>query len=464
MYLKKYLFLLVLILTVVTSSKTFAQEKNQSEIDLEKVAKSGLKFSFNDRGSSYLKIGIGVQLWYRYMEMNPNTIDKNTKHPIDYYSDFALRRMRMSMMLNYENRHFVYTQFGLTSEASYNGLHSGIFFHDLWYKARIAKNTFIGGGLHMWNGLSRLSNVTYTAQITLDNPGINFPNVNVSDDFVRQYGVFLQGQFRKFDYSFSVNQPLLSSNSFKILNDNEIVAKGDLGIAFNRYHNNFNYKGYVSYSIFNKESVSKTPFKAMTYYGKKGSFFNVGAGFQYVDEASGILRQDVDIDQTLTVEQHKQLSLSADVWFEKPLANESVLNIYAAYYNYDYGDNYLKSSAVMGGFATSSSNGGSTVQGAGINQFYIGTGDAMYFSIAYIIPRNIYESSKKIMPFYAVTRKNFEGLNEASIQHDFGVQYLILGNNVKLSAQYSTRPIFDSSTLLVSENKGMFVLQLHAKF
>ena len=464
MYLRKFLFLLVLIISVVVAPKVYAQEKDKSEIDLAKLAKRGAVLKFNEQGSSYLKFGMGVQLWYRYMEMNPNTVDKNTQHPIDYYSDFALRRMRMSVMLNFENRHIIYSQFGLTSEASYNGLHSGIFFHDLWYKTRVAKNTYIGGGLHMWNGLSRLSNVTYASQITLDNPGINFPNVNVSDDFVRQYGIFLQGQFKKFDYSFSVNQPLLSTNSSKVLNDAEIVAKDDLGTAYNRYHNNFSYKGYLSYSVFNKEGVSKTPFKAMTYYGKKGRFLNVGAGFQYVDEASGILRQDTDIDQTITVEQHKQLSLSADLWFEQPLANESVLNIYAAYYNYDYGDNYLKSSAVMGGFAASNPDGVSPAQGSGINQFYIGTGDAMYFSIAYVIPKNIYDSNRKIMPFYAVTRKNFEGLNEASIQQDFGVQYLILGNNVKLSAQYSTRPVFDSSSLLVSENKGMFVLQLHAKF
>jgi|LGOV01.1.fsa_nt_gb hypothetical protein len=472
MVLKNCTFSLVLMILITINHKgfsqstdiTIAQSTDSLEKNIDKIVKHGVVLKFNNAGSSYLKFGMGVQLWYRNMEMNPNTIDKRTEKPIDYYSDFALRRMRMSMMLNYEGQHFIYSQFGLTSESSYNGLHSGMFFHDLWYKARVAEKTYLGAGLHMWNGLSRLSNVTYATQLTLDNPGINFPNVNVADDFVRQYGVFLQGQISNFEYSFSVNQPLLPISSTKILNDSEIIENGNLNTAYNRYHSNFNYKGYVYYSLFEKESVAKTPFKRMTYYGEKGMFLNIGTGFQYVAEASGALMINLVDDTDVTVKQYSQLSYAVDLWYEQPLMDESVLNIYTAYYKYEYGPNYLKSGSVMGGFAASNPNEDSPAQGSGINQFSIGTGDALYLSMSYVIPKNIFRSNKKIMPFYAVTYKNFEGLNEASVQHDFGLHYLILGNNVKLSAQYSTRPIYDSNSLKVIENKGLFTLQLHAKF
>ena len=461
MSVKKHLRLILLTILFIESSQVISQviEKNNS---LAETIKRGVVLKLNDKGSSYFKFGMGVHLWYRNMEMNPNSINKNTELHINNYSDFALRRMRISAMINYESKHIIYTQFGLTSEASYNGLHSGIFFHDLWYKYRVGEKSYLGGGLHMWNGLSRLSNVSYATQLTLDNPGVNFPNVNVSDDFVRQYGVFFQGQLGKFDYSFSINQPLLSSTSKKILNDSEILDKGNYGIAYNRYHSNFSYKGYISYSMFNAESVSTTPFKKMTYYGKKGTFLNIGGGFQYVSDASGILvKEDANITKVVF---NKQLSTSVDLWYEKPLINESVINIYSAFYNYEYGSNYLKSGAVMGGFATEDNPNDSPAQGVGINQFTIGTGNVVYLSVSYVIPKNIYNSNKKIMPFVACTYKNFEGLKEEFFQYDFGFHYLIMGDNVKLSTQYSTRPIYSSTSLEVTDVKGLFVLQLQAKF
>jgi hypothetical protein len=463
MFAKRYLLLLGVAFLFAGLKSGYSQSKEEVNI-LDDIVKKGLVLRLNESGSSYLKFGMGVQFWYRNMDMNPNTMDKNTEKPIDYYSDLAMRRMRMSTMINYESKHFLYTQFGISSAASYDGLHSGIFFHDLWYKTRIAKNTFLGGGLHMWNGLSRLSNVTYATQLTLDNPGVNFPNVNVADDFVRQYGVFLQGQFRKFDYLFSVNKPLLSTTSSKILNDREIIEKGDFGTAYNRYHSNFSYRAYVSYSLFETEAVAKTPFKTMTYYGKKGTFLNIGGGFQFSAEASGVLVYNNEIEMKPIVSREGQLALSFDLWYEKPLANESVINIYSAYYKYNYGNNYLKIGSVMGGFATDYKVDESPAQGAGINQFLIGTGDVAYFSVSYVIPTSIINSKKKIMPFYAAIYKNFDGLNEASLQHDFGVHYMLLGNNVKLSAQYSTRPIYSSTSLDVVDTKGLFILQLQAKF
>lgn len=458
MTIKNYYIFTIIFLLLAFYSKGFSQSIDSVETKINKIVNSGIILKLNDKGSSYMKFGMGVQLWYRYMEMNPNTIDARTQEPIDYYSDLALRRMRMSVMLNYENRHFIYTQLGLTSEANYDGLHTGMFFHDLWYKARIANNIFIGGGLHMWNGLSRLSNVSYATQLTLDNPGVNFPNVNVSDDFVRQYGVFVHGLYKKVDFSFSINQPIQPTTSSKIYNDLEIIALNSLNIAYNRYHSSFSYKGYVSYSFLETEPVAKTPFKSMTHFGKKGSFLNIGGGFQYVADASGAL-----VDKN-SVKHYSQLSFSADLWYEKPLANESVLNIYTAYYNYNFGPNYLKVSSVMGGFATNNPNGEPSAQGWGINQFSVGTGDVFYYSMSYVVPNSLFKSKKKIMPFFAVSYKNFERLKDTSLQYDFGIHYLVLGNNVKLSAQYSTRPVYNSKSLEISENKGLFILQLHAKF
>ncbi|MCK5781441.1 MAG: hypothetical protein KAH10_02550 [Flavobacteriales bacterium] len=454
----RYSLLIILLFFKFTS---FAQNEKTDESTINKtidrIAKEGFTFNVTESGSSSIKIGMGIHFWFREMQMNPGTIERSSLSPISHYSDIALRRMRMSFRMNIEGRHFLYAQFGLTSESNYNTLNSGMFFHDLWYKVKIAPKTYLGAGMHMWNGLSRLSNVTYATQMTLDNPGVNFPNVNVSDDFVRQYGVFFQGQLGKIDYQFSWNQPLMPTNSSKIFNDKEIEENGNVGVAYNRYHSNFSYKGYMAYSFLNHEKAEITPFKRMTYYGKSGRFLDLGAGFQFVSNASSAFDGE-------KIVHYNQTGLSVDIWYEEPLANESVLNIYTAYYNYGYGPNYLKISSVMGGFASPDPNKETAAQGSGIEQYIIGTGDILYFSISYVLPTTIYDSKKKIMPFAAVYYKDFEGLNEASFQTDFGIQYLVLSNNVKISAQYSFRPVYKESTLEVDEHKGALIVQLQAKF
>lgn len=458
-------YIVILIFYLIVIQDVISQDQ-QSKIDstdnlIQKIASKGLRLNFNEQGSSYVKFGVGLQFWYRNGEMNPGTVLRNTGEEISHYSDFALRRMRFSTLINYEDKYYLYTQFGLTSKSNYAPITSGMFFHDLWGKMRLAPKTYIGAGLHMWNGLSRLSNVSYSTTLALDNPTFNFPNVNVDDIFVRQYGVFFQGQLDRMDYQFSINQPLMPLVSISVFNDEEIKEFGNVGVAYNRYHTNFGYKGYVSYSFFNVEKVATTPFKTMSYYGKKGRFLNLGLGFQFTPEASGILLED-----RIEVEYHDQLGVSADIWFEQPLPNESSFNFYSAYYHYDYGDNYLRSVAVMGGFAAINPDPDANVaaQGSGIRQFYMGTGDIFYFNAAYVIPRSIYNHSHKIIPFYALSVKSFEGLNETSYQHDMGFHYAILGNKLKLTAQYSTRPIYEINSLTVIDSKSWFIFQTMFKF
>lgn len=450
---------LILLLLVITGINSFSQEHPATSDNnlAAKAAKQGLKVKLNEKGSSFVKFGLGMQFWYRNGEMNPGTVNQNTQESITHYSDFALRRLRLSALVNFESKYYLYTQFGLTSQNNTNSNHRGMFFHDFWGKIRLAPKTYFGAGLHMWNGLSRLSNVSYGSIMTLDNPTFNFPNVNVSDEFVRQYGIFLQGQLGGFDYSFSLNQPILPKESSSLFNDQEIAEKENVGVAYNRYHSNFSYKGYVSYSFFEQEKVATTPFKSMSYFGKKGRFLNLGVGFQYTPEASGILNDQGAVDQ------HQQLGLAADLWYEQPLPNESALNLYSAYYNYDYGDNYLRTVGVMNGFAAADPAGNVAAQGPGISQYYMGTGQIYYLNLGYTVPGSPFNTQHKMVPFYAMSYKDFEGLGEASHQHDLGVHYLILQNAVKISAQYSTRPVYDAETMKVSDHKGWFIMQLQFK-
>ena len=287
--------------------------------------------------------------------------------------------------------------------------------------------------------------------MSLDFPVTQFPNVNTNNQLNRQYGAFLQGRLGNFDYVLSVNQMMMPKDSKLIKTDNEILELNKAGLAYNRYVSGFTYKGYLSYSFFNKERLT-VPFKAMTYLGKKGKFLNIGAGFNYGADASGAIANKGDTKITT----YDQLVWSADVFFETPLANNSALTIYGVYYNANYGPNYLKKVAVMGAFAS----GGTSLNGPGIAEFNFGTGDMTYFSIAYVLPKNLTIAGNELMPYYSNQYRRFDGLNDSSFQHDFGLNYFIAGNKIKLTAQYSTRPIYSKESRSVDEYLGAFQFQL----
>jgi len=448
---KLYILLLGAFILISTSANAQEINKKSKEDTFRKTVNKGIKIKLNESGSSFTKVIIGLQFWYRNSQLNPGSKNKQTGEAISSYQDFATRRARVISYTNIEDRFYLWVHYGATNSASYDNLQKGMFFHDFWGKLRVAKNTYIGGGLHMWSGLSRYTMVGGLIQMSLDFPVTQFPNVNVNNQLNRQYGAFLQGRLGNFDYVFSVNQMMMPATSTFLKTDAEIVTINKPNIAYNRRLNGFTYKGYVSYSFLNKERLS-IPFKSMTYHGKKGKIFNIGAGFNYASEASGAIENT----GSTTVKKYAQFVWSADVFYETPLANKSALTLYGVYYNANYGPNYLKKVAVMGKYAS----GGTSLNGPGIAEFNFGTGDMAYASIGYLLPKNIIPGKNGLMPYYSVQYRNLDGLNQASVQHDFGLNYLIVGNKVKLTAQYSTRPIYGKTTKTIDEYKGQFIMQM----
>jgi len=454
-----YTFLFTLFI-LINSQLSFAQEvkatnsstEKSEGVNLKKLVKKAVRIKLTESGSSFSTFSAGIQMGYRNMEMNPGTKLAATGDAISNHQDVASRRTRFLLFTNIEDRFYMFINFGSTNSAYYdNQPQTNLFIHDFWGKFRIAKNTYIGGGLHMWSGLSRYTMVGGLMQMSLDFPVTQFPNVNTNNQLNRQYGAFLQGRLGNFDYVFSVNQMMMPKDSKFIKSDTEIIDANKVGMATNRYVTGFTYKGYVSYSFFEKERLT-VPFKIMTYLGKKGTFLNIGAGFNYGADAAGAIANAGDTEVT----KYDQLVWSADVFFEKPFANKSALTVYGVYYNANYGPNYLKKVAVMGAFAS----GGTSLNGAGIAEFNFGTGDMTYFSIGYLLPKSLWLGGNEIMPYYSNQYRNFDGLSEASLQHDFGLNYFIVGNKVKLTAQYSTRPVYNKTERTVDEYLGMFQFQL----
>ena len=80
-------------------------------------------------------------------------------------------------------------------------------------------------------------------------------------------------------------------------------------------------------------------------------------------------------------------------------------------------------------------------QGPGNSAWEVGTGHIIRGEFGYRLPKKILNSI--FQPYGAFTWKNFEALDQASLQYDAGVNWLIHGHNMKWTLQYSTRPVYN---------------------
>jgi hypothetical protein len=97
--------------------------------------------------------------------------------------------------------------------------------------------------------------------------------------------------------------------------------------------------------------------------------------------------------------------------------------------------------------------------GAGNAQPTIGTGNIWYTQAGFLLPSSKDAPKVRVQPFAAYTYKNFERLDAPSSQFDFGTNLLLDGHHAKVTAQYSTRPVY-TAIGQKDGSKGEFTLQL----
>lgn len=423
------------------------------------VPGNGLYFKFNESGSQYLKINIWMQTWFRTIENNPGTAVNN--EPQDWTLDAGIRRMRIQMFGQMSPRFLLMLQMGMNNQSFATGGGSGtgaggagkkapFFFHDaygqfnvFYEKDPVTKkdNHFslaIGAGLHSWNGVSRLTNASTISLLTADAPVFNWPTVEISDQFTRQFGVFAKGNISKLAYRVSINKPFVTS-----LNP----AEGGAAVDNNR-GNQVAYNGYFDWQFLDQEEIPNA-FFAGSYYGKK-RVFNIGAGFQH--NPHGTMSQPVKGKY----ESHAMTTLGVDLFYDVPVgapSKEMAFTLYSAWYHYDFGPGYLRTSGVMNpGTADTTYTGTKALDGYGNNRVLMGTGDIWYTQTAFILPR--FSNKLRIQPYIAYSYKNLEALQQPGHYYNLGTNLLFDGNRAKLSLEYGSRPLYRTTDRKVFKRAG----------
>lgn len=378
----------------------------------------GLKFKFNEDGSKYLRLISWAQVQANYN--TDDTFDSNGNE--NSKLNFNLRRARVLMFAQINKDFLILTHFGLNSLTSSTlsptgkGDGSQLFFHDVWAQYNVGENHTVGGGLHYFNGISRLNNQSTLNIMTLDNNRQSWATIGLSDQFARHLGVFMKGKFNKLQYRVAVNDASVSS-----LDGRTAVAGGDA--VYNGRSNlgskaaGKTYAGYFDYHFLDQES-NFLPYKVGTYLGEK-KVFNIGAGFFLHPEGSVI---DTGTALSPNLEGEDVSIFAVDAFYDTPIGeNGSAITAYAVYQNSDYGKNYLYSA--------------------------YGTGSMLYGHVGYVL--NGDKLKTRFQPYLSYGTHSYDAVDDNRSTLGVGINAYMSGHNSKLTLEYMNQSFgsVDTSTI-----------------
>jgi hypothetical protein len=430
----------------------------------------GMTLVLDDEGKKYIRFLMWNQVWTNFTQNNPGTVSVQNRGPNPSYEqleddslDIGLRRTRFLAYSQLTEKYLILLHFGINNQTFTNGGGSGtggfgpygvgkkpqIFVHDVWNEYAVIPQSecgvfslSMGAGLHYWNGVSRKSSASTLGFMALDAPVFAWPNIEFSDQFARQLGWYAKGKFHDLNYRVSVNHPFNTDDGNSLYQED---ADGNLvnpDRAFNIASDTLAYAGYFEWQLWDEES-NLLPYKTSTWLGEK-SVFNLGAGFYFHPNASGIL------DDAGQLNKQHQLALGFDCYLDKPVGDYgAAFTFYGVYYIYDYGDNYFRNIGIMntGRLGTkdflAAEGVTPTISGAGNAQPFLGTGEILYMEAGYVLPTPLLaQRFGRLQPFGAFTHKNLAFLDDPAFNWDMGLNYLIDGHRAKLTFQYSLRPQF----------------------
>ncbi|MBK9254645.1 MAG: porin [Saprospiraceae bacterium] len=428
-----------------------------------------LTLKLNETGSKYVRFIMWHQFWMTATQNNPGTRDVNgqlidgTNGSNGWSSDIALRRSRFLAYAQISPRVMILTHWGINNQSFINGATAPngpnpatnasnqgkkpqLFLHDAWTEFRVVpQKLYIGVGLHYWNGVSRLGSHSTLNFMTLDAPIFNWHNIEATDQFARQFGVYAKGQIGKLDYRVALNKPFVNGTA------PTSVARN--GIAVNTFSENYATSGYFNWMFWGKES-NVLPFYVGSYLGTK-KILNIGVGWYHQSNGSLYKTETDSIFQGHT-------ALGADVFLDMPVNKEkgTAISVLATLYSFDYGTNYLRNIGILNEHTTAVPTTISFA-GGGNAQPTIGSGTIGYLQTGFVLPK--LKNGTSFMPYLTATYKDFERLKDPSLQWGLGMNYFVTGHHAKLTLEYQTRPIYkaEGSEIIKDGSRGQFIFQSH---
>jgi hypothetical protein len=380
---------------------------------------TGIKFNITKSGKSWFRLLAWTQVWLRAIQNNPGTmVDGKEK---DFNMDVMLRRVRLLFFGQLTDRVMMLTHFGLNNQTFKNNAfvddNTPVFFvHDAWVQFEAVKrHLYIGGGIHYWNGVSRLTSGSTLNMLAVDEPILNWSTINSSDQFARWLGIFFKGKIAGLDYRLAINRPFIRGGT------DAPVAGEPAKLDANA--DTWAVQGYFNYQFLDEES-NYLPYTVGSYLGTK-KVFNIGVGFLFQPDAFHTLSTAVGAVE----EKHDQLLFGVDAFLDYPFGDMGALTAYAGFWYYDMGPDRL----VTAGIAN--------YQGNPFGNAYplFGSGKHVYTQVGYLLPNSI---GLKLQPYFTFQASMFDALEDPAYVIEGGINWLWIGHHVKITLHYRARPIF----------------------
>lgn len=405
-----------------------------------------MTLKLDEKGNKFIRLITWHQIWMSYTQNNPGTLDINGQAQ-KASTDIGIRRSRFLIQAQVSPRFMLVSHWGINNQSFATGGGAGVlgngssataqggkrpqlYIHDAWTEFAIKPvKLHVGAGLHYWNGVSRMASASTLNFMTMDAPIHNWYNIEASDQFARQMGIYAKGQVGKLDYRVALNKPF----AFGVPNNSAITSPN----AVNVFNEKWATQGYFAWQFWDKES-NVLPYFTGTYLGNK-KVFNIGAGFYHHSNATAARPSPND-----SVKNYSQNNLGLDVYLDMPIKNKTMaVSMYSSLTYHQFGPNYIRNIGILNqhaGTQSISANPDASWAGGGNLQPTLGTGSIWYTQAGLMLPK--FNDGQALMPFAALTFKNFERLDKSVWQYDAGVNYFINGHNAKVTLQYSRRPIY----------------------
>jgi hypothetical protein len=382
----------VIFLVLGFSNSAYSQERSEDEQSYKP-----LLINLNEEGSQYVRFIMWHQMW-----LNTNNLSASN---VNLQVTPSIRRSRYLIYAKLSPKILFLTHFGLNSLSTENLTSLGnngdgpqLFLHGAWGEFQVSKGLSVGGGLHYWNGLTRLSSQSTLNFMTLDQsrPFTSWHSLGVTDQFARHLGIYAKGQVGNFDYRLAINSPLINN-----LGAGKDYGIKDSGLSYSGVSHmdkngqntgNTIVEGYFRYNLLDQESIT-LPYQVGTYLGEK-KVLGIGTGFFF--HPDGMYNTSSSIHENV-------FHFAADLFMEMPI-EEGAIHLYASYIDFNYGENYVSR--------------------------WAGTGSAWYGQLGY------YFSPFKVMPYLAYNLGNYDGFGESIHSMDVGINYFIKGHNAKITLEY----------------------------
>lgn len=365
----------------------------------------GLKITFDkEQPDKFLRLISWAQFQMNYKNDTPDDVSD---------TNFLLRRARLLFLAQITDKFLIISHIGLNNMSAFNmdplgtGDGSQVFLHDAWAQYNFGEKLSVGGGLHYFNGISRLNNQSTLNMLTLDNNRSSWSTLGLSDQFARHIGVFAKGTLGKFQYQVAINNAIADGLDARAVMLNEATYNGlnNLGSANALY----NYAGYFTYHFLDVES-NYLPFKVGSYLGGK-KVFTVGGGFFTHPNGSAIQTQNGIAGEDV-------LLYAFDAFYDAPIGSKNAaITAYVVHQQNDYGQNYL-----FGPY---------------------GSGSMTYAHTGYLWPSD--DKNLKLQPYLSYATHSLDAVDDNRNIFGAGINAYFNGHHSKLTLEFKSE-IFGNIT------------------